>query len=182
MARTVHELQGSLLDDFPEEEEESIEFDVTPVLLPGEAGVPLKVAKRAESLYKVLGHLSNLSKTGIYENIEENPWFQRRVERAHPGRAQAHIEKVMVNRGEIGKAAKTDFKEAYGVGELVQSGLVSQEEAEQMADDFYEGTNKSGYNPDEKNFALSYSDPKNQEKRVALRKVLKKQSPKLKSK
>jgi hypothetical protein len=52
-----------------------------------------------------------------------------------------------------------------------------EEEAKQMADDFYKGTDHSGFNPNRQSFERGYADSKNNKRRNGLRKILEKQAP-----
>jgi hypothetical protein len=172
---TIHEQQGSLLEGFPEIEPGFADFQTE---IP--AGAAVEVEARARHLYKTLGHFAYLSKTANYETIEVNRWFQTRIARQHPHDYQQHVDEVLETRGRRRDAAKTDFGEAFGTSALIEDGHMSPEEAEQMAKDFYQGTDHSGFNPNRQSFQRSYADKKNNHRLNALRKVLEKQNPELK--
>jgi hypothetical protein len=174
--KKIHEQQGSLTEGFPEMEPD---FPDSPAETPA-AGAVVEVNTRALHLHRVLGHLAYLSQTANYETIDVNPWFQSRISRQHPYDYQQHVDERLEIRGRRKEAAETDFGKAFGIDTLIESGGMSPEEAEQMAKDFYNGTNHSGFNPNRQNFQGNYADKKNNKRLNAFRKVLEKQNPELK--
>ncbi len=178
------------MDGFPEEETSESSENVNPVWqdstdgqittpdeLPVELGATVDIMTRREKLLGSISFLATLSKTSIYENIDDKPWFVRKLEKRYPDSAQQHIDEKLANRAKFNDLARADFDKAFGVNEMIIGGLLTVQEARLMADDFYNGTNKSGYNVDEegnqKSFTGSFADKKNQA-RHDIRKVLEK--------
>jgi hypothetical protein len=89
-------------------------------------------------------------------------------DRMHRSRDQSTKER-------LGKAAMDVFAKTFGAAELVQSGM-DEEEARQMADDFYLGENLSGYNPTNQTFLQSYIGRLNRDSRQGYKAVLQEQN------
>jgi len=106
------------------------------------------IVLRAEGLSKVVGFYNSLGKTNVAETHERLNSISRAV-----------------------------FKKTFGVRELIESGM-SESAADQMADDFYFGTQHSRddtdthYNPDRKSFIREYKGKTNKNNRLALASVL----------
>jgi len=109
---------------------------------------PVPIVLRAEGLSKVIGFYDNLGKTNVAETHER-----------------------------LNSVARAVFKKTFGVRELIKSGM-SESAANQMADDFYFGTQHSRddtdtpYNPDKKSFIREYKGKIKKDNRLALTSVL----------
>lgn len=84
------------------------------------------VGLRAEGLLKILGYYDSMGRTNVHET---------------------HVR--------LGKVAAEVFAKTFGVKELIAADF-DEAAAAQMANDFYFGSNNTGYNPAKKSFLQSY--------------------------